>query len=300
MENAVIFDIQRFSVNDGPGIRTTVFLKGCPLRCLWCHNPESHSPNAEIMLNANKCIGCGDCVAACKQGLHSFDGQSHLIDRAGCTLCTACVSACAGAITVVGKRMSAYEVMSTVLRDRSFYDNSGGGLTLSGGEPLMHSEFALALLRAAREEGISTAIETSGFAKIETIEAVAPYVDLFLFDFKECNSQRHFSYTGVGNERILENLRRLDALGARIVLRCPIIPGYNDRAEHFYAIASLAEELSSVMWVEIMPYHPLGISKSESLGREYPVKLDSSPKPEVVAEWINAISAHTDKPVKKG
>lgn len=296
---ATVFNIQRFSVHDGPGIRTTVFIKGCPLRCLWCHNPEAYQTKPVIMLNASKCIGCGDCVSACKAGLHSFDEEKHLIDRDKCTLCAECVNACIGALTLCGKEMSADEVLAEVIRDRSFYENSGGGMTLSGGEPLAHADFSRELLKGAKEAEISTAVETSGFAPRESLDKIIPYTDLFLFDFKECDEERHRLYTGASGIPILENLRYLDALGKRIVLRCPIIPGYNDRPEHLKAIGTLAEELRSVERVDIEPYHPLGISKSEAIGQAPAVKITSLPRPETISEWISEVQKYTTKTVVK-
>ena len=296
-----IFDIQRFSVHDGPGIRTTVFLKGCPLSCLWCHNPESKSAKSEIMLHGKKCIGCLECVRACELGLHSFTEEGeHLIRRSECTLCTKCAQACVGAIEICGKDNSAEAIIETVLKDRDFYKNSGGGMTLSGGEPLMQPEFAKELLSLAKAEGINTAIETSGYASFDAIEAIIPYTDLFLWDVKETDCERHKLYTGVSNERILENLRRLSAAGASIVLRCPIIPGYNDREEHLLAIGRLAEELDGVIRVDIEPYHPLGKSKALSVGKEYPID-DSvkSPDKDKIAEWIAKVSSVTSKKVVK-
>ena len=296
----VIFNIQRFSVNDGPGIRTTVFMKGCMLNCLWCHNPESKSMKPQVFLTPRLCVGCGECIRACEKHLHSFseDGK-HLIDRAKCGLCGKCVEACVGALEMCGKEMSPEDIVKEVLKDKPFYENSGGGMTVSGGDPLFAPDFTLALLKCAKENGLHTCIETSGFARWEKIEALIPYVDLFLWDVKETDSARHEEYTGVRNELILENLRRLDAAGAKTVLRCPIIPGFNDRSEHFEGIALLAESLKNVQEINAEPYHPLGQSKSEAIGEEYALAGLTFPKEETVKEWMAAIQKGTRVEVKK-
>lgn len=308
----LVFNIQKFSINDGPGIRTTVFLKGCMLNCLWCHNPESKSAKPQLMFHENQCIGCGQCLEVCPLGLHKFteitsysaEGERsveniHVIDREKCIACGKCAEACVGALEIVGKEMTVEEVLQEVMKDKIFYDNSGGGMTVSGGEPLMHPEFTLALLKGAKEKGLHTCIETCGYARWEDVEALIPYVDLFLWDIKETDSDRHKEYTGVYNERILDNLRRLNAAGGQIVLRCPIIPGYNDREEHLKAIGALAEKLSNVQRVDVEPYHPLGKSKSRDLGKEYPLEELSFPEEEAVKEWIQRISSGTSKPVGK-
>ena len=300
MENmkSTVFDIQRFSVHDGPGIRTTVFLKGCPLNCLWCHNPESKMKYPEIMLYENLCKGCGECVGACPQKLHSFTDEGHKIDREKCARCERCASACVfGAISVSGKEMSVSEVLSEVMRDKSFYANSGGGITVSGGEPLMHIDFSCELLRAAKAEGISTAIETSGFSKWENIERISEHVDIFLWDYKETDPERHREYTGVDNSLILENLAKLDSLGKTIVLRCPIIPGLNDREDHFAGIAAVANKHPSILRVELEPYHSLGKGKATAIGREYPLEDMKSASKDDAKVWLEAISGYTDKKI---
>lgn len=295
-----VFNIQKFALNDGPGIRTTVFLKGCMLNCLWCHNPESKSPQKQLMLYKEHCFGCGKCVEVCPEALHRFrENGEHLIQRENCTGCGACETVCAGALKLVGQEMSIDEILEAVLKDLPFFKNSGGGLTVSGGEPFMQPEFTLNLLKAAKEKGLHTCIETCGYAKWEYIEAFIPYVDLFLWDVKESDAKRHKVYTGVSNERILRNLHRLNAAGANIILRCPIIPGLNDREEHFTAIAELAEELCCVQRIDIEPYHPLGKSKSESLGEKYALKQLSFPEEELVQNWIAAVAAKTSKTVQK-
>lgn len=300
MKTATVFNVQRFSLGDGPGIRTTVFMKGCPLNCLWCHNPESKNAYPELMLYPDKCIGCGSCLKVCPKGLHTIGEQGeHLIDRERCARCFACSESCVGALEAAGKEMSVEDVLTEVMKDKAFYDNSGGGMTLSGGEPLMHFDFSLALLTSAKEQGLHTCIETCGYAPWEHIEALIPYVDIFLWDVKEIDPARHKEYTGVSNERILENLRKLSAAGAEIVLRCPIIPGLNDRKEHLSGIAALAEELSGVTRVDVEPYHPLGQGKSEALGRDYPLSHLSFPENETVQGWIDTIAAGTGKTVKK-
>jgi len=298
---STVFNIQRFSVNDGPGIRTTVFLKGCMLRCIWCHNPESHSPRPQLMLYADRCIGCGKCLEVCPDGLHSFaaDG-THQIRREACSACGRCAEACVGALEIAGREMSIDEILTEVKKDSAFYAHSGGGMTVSGGEPLMQPEFTLALLKAAKESGLHTCIETCGFASEEAVLALTPYVDLFLWDVKETDSARHKEFTGVPNERILSNLRALNAAGASVVLRCPIIPGCNDRKEHLHAIAALAEELSGVQRVDVEPYHPLGKAKSESLGSTYALNELGFPPEEDVRAWIACIAEGTSKPVQKG
>lgn len=290
-----VFDIQRFCLHDGPGIRTTVFLKGCPLDCLWCHNPESKRREPQLAFDLKACIGCGDCLTACDCGAITDVG---VIEREKCTLCAECVSACTGALRVIGETADAEKIINTVLSDRAFYESSGGGMTLSGGEPLYSGELALRLLRMAKEQGIHTCLETSGFAPTEQILKIAPYVDLFLYDIKETNSSLHKKFTGVDNSLILENLRSIDSVGAKIILRCPVIPGYNDREDHFKAVGELAEEHSGVFGVEILPYHSLGRAKADSVGKDYPLDI-AAPTNDEIDAWIASISRFTHKKANK-
>lgn len=296
---ATIFNIQRFCVNDGPGIRTTVFFKGCPLRCKWCHNPESKLTKPQLMLTATRCIGCGECVKACEKGLHSFDGGSHMINRADCALCGRCVSECVGALEICGKKMSVDEVLHEVKKDKAFYDESGGGMTVSGGEPLLQHEFLTELVKRAKDEGIKTCIETCGYADWDKIRPLLQYIDIFLYDIKQIDDEKHTLFTGVSNEKILANLKRLSDSGARIIIRAPIIPGYNDDEKHLTALGELAEKHGGVIRVEVEPYHPLGKSKSDAIGTIYEIEDMSFAPDESVKEWINVISKATGKPVIK-
>ncbi len=265
--SGVVFDIQRFSIHDGPGIRTTVFLKGCPLHCAWCHNAEGLSPESVLFYNREACLHCGRCVEICPAKAHTFTEKGHSIDFSRCKKCFACARVChSKALKVIGKKMCAEEVIGEVLRDKSFFDFSGGGLTLSGGEPLMQGDFSVEIARLAKENGLSVCVETSGFAPKETVLAIAPFVDLFLFDFKISDEKVHQKYTGVSGKKILENLSLLNEMKKEIVLRCPIIPGCNDTREHYRAIARLAEETDSVTAIRLEPYHPYGLKKYEAVG----------------------------------
>lgn len=267
--NGTIFDIQRFCVHDGPGIRTTVFFKGCPLRCIWCHNPESQKKKAEIAYYPQKCIGCGGCIAVCPENCHTL-AEGHCFDRTNCIACGKCAEACvADSLELLGKTETAEKILKEVLRDRPFYQNSGGGLTVSGGEPLMQSDFLLELLKGAKSEGLHTCLETCGFSSKEVLRETAQYTDLFLFDIKETDDVRHQKLTGVPFTPILENLRYLNSLGAAIILRCPLVPEINDREEHMEKIALLAAELE-VQEVNVMAYHRLGDGKYDAIGTENP------------------------------
>lgn len=289
-----IFQIQRFSIHDGPGIRTTVFLKGCPLRCLWCHNPESVRPERHVFFSAKQCIGCGYCFSRCEHHAHQMEEGVHVLDRSLCTVCGDCIEECySGALELVGREASVEEVLTEVLKDRSFYETSGGGMTLSGGEPLSQFEFSRDLLIAARENGLHTCIETSGFAPFERLSALRKVVDLFYFDCKETDPVRHREYTGVSLAPIVENLRRLDHLGVPTVLRCPIIPGLNDREDHFNGIAALANSLQHVKEVHVLPYHPLGRGKLERLGMPDAVQDWPYPDNATVQNWIGAVAAQS-------
>lgn len=267
MDKGVIFNIQHFSINDGPGIRTTVFFKGCPLRCIWCHNPESYRSQPQLMYLADKCVGCGRCASACKNAAHKFDNGVHTVDHTFCTACGRCAEACVyNALEIVGREYSVDEVLENVLRDRKFYVTSGGGITLSGGEPFMQFNFMLSLLKKSKEAGLHVCIETSGHTQPDNIKLAAEYTDIFLYDFKESTPELHREFTGADNTLILNNLALLDRLGKNIILRCPIIPGLNLRDEHLTAIIKTANKYLSIYEIDIEGYHPLGISKNSRLG----------------------------------
>lgn len=284
-DGGYVFDVQRASLHDGPGVRTTVFLKGCPLRCVWCHNPESQSFRPELSFDASKCLSCGACAAACVRGVHRIGGDGHQISREACSGDGDCLRVChSGALKVYGKWHSTEALLEEVEKDRCYYTLSGGGLTLSGGEPTAQPEFALALLRGARERGIHTALETCGIAAWSTLARFLEVTDLFLFDYKATGNELHRRLTGTDSAPILANLERLVAAGARITLRCPMIPGVNTTDAHFDAIRALRASAQS-MSVEIIPYHTTGENKYDRLGRPRPRLSAATPSEAQVREW---------------
>ncbi|GHT80379.1 glycyl-radical enzyme activating protein [Spirochaetia bacterium] len=294
----VVFDIQRFSLQDGPGIRTTVFLKGCPLDCIWCHNPESGDPKPEIMYYPDTCIHCGECTAVCPEKRHRIGEEGHLFTRNGCIHCGACAAVCfSGALSLIGKSYTAAEVLAEVKQDEPFYRNSGGGMTLSGGEPFYQAAFALTLLSLAKQNGLHTCVETSGAAPFRVLRKALTVTDLFLFDVKETDPEKHREFTGSANTLLLDNLKRIDEAGAKTVLRCPIIPGCNDRDEHFRRLGALASGLRNVVRIDIEPYHPLGISKAAGIGKPERYTAATLPSKETTAVWAETVRKHTSVPV---
>lgn len=266
MTSGMVFDIQRFCTHDGPGIRTVVFLKGCPLSCAWCHNPESKSPSRELFYNPQLCIGCGNCVADCPSDAHTLVNGVHEFDRAKCRLSLRCAERCySGALEVVGRETSVEDVLAEVVKDRIFYEQSGGGMTLSGGEPMSQFTFTRGLLELAKSAGLHTCIETCGCGPGERFQEIAPLVDLFLWDIKDTD-ERHRASTGASLGPILENLKLVDAAGGKTILRCPMIPEANLREDHLDGIARLYGSLTNCLGVELLAYHPLGVSKRARLG----------------------------------
>jgi pyruvate formate lyase activating enzyme len=265
--SGIIFDIQRFSVHDGPGIRTLVFFKGCPLACLWCSNPESQRFAPELLFDASKCVACGGCVEACPHGATRTSGSGALYDRERCAACGACADVCpAEARTVAGRRVTAVEVVAEVVKDAPFFANSGGGVTLGGGEPLVQAEFASEILEQCRVCGIHTAIETCGHVPWSALETIMPLTDLFLYDVKHLDADAHRTQTGGDVALILSNLERLVGAGGKVTVRVPVVPGFNDTSEDIRTVAEHIARLG-VRELHLLPYHRLGESKYRLLGR---------------------------------
>ncbi|MDR2647041.1 MAG: glycyl-radical enzyme activating protein [Oscillospiraceae bacterium] len=291
-QTGLVFDVQRYCVHDGPGIRTTVFLKGCNLRCFWCHNPESYSQTQDLMFYSNKCIACGKCFELCPHSCHTIaDDGAHLIDRSKCTLCAACAKRCfAGALTMSGRMRTTADVMKTVRADAVFYRNSGGGLTVSGGEPMLQSAFVTELFQAARTEGIHTALDTAGNIDPREYDAVLPHTSLILFDLKCMDETVHKAATGVGLSRILENIRRMGRGSVPVWVRVPVILGVNATTENMRAVHRLLADLPAIKKLELLPYHNLGASKYENLGLTYKHSDMKAPSKELMAELIGCFA----------
>lgn len=275
----IVFDIERFAVHDGPGIRTLIFLKGCPLSCLWCENPESQAMHPQLMFYPDKCIGCGDCVPVCPNGANNIENNRIHYDRSQCVNCLKCVEVCPSrARERCGVSMTVDEVMEVVAKDRAFYERSGGGVTLSGGEPLVQIPFIENILKICRDDGVHTAIETTGYAGWDGLSTVIQYADLILFDVKQMDPQVHRRTTGVGNELILHNLKRIDAAAVPILARIPLVPGYNNQDENIIRTAEFLTGLRHVQAVHLLPYHNLGGYKYRLLGIRY--DLEDLEKPD--------------------
>lgn len=286
-----VYDIQRFSIHDGPGIRTIVFFKGCPLRCLWCSNPESQRTERELLYTASRCLHCGSCVAACAAGALVLGENGIAVNRYACTACDQCSAVCpTGALRITGQRMNVEQVLDAVARDNIFYEHSGGGMTLSGGEPLAQPDFALALVRGARERGIHSAVETTGWASADIIRRVLGATDLILYDIKQMDPAKHQWGTGVTNDRILDNARVAAGLGIRMIIRVPVIPGFNDTRDDLFSIGRFAQELG-LAELQLLPYHRYGVTKYASLGRDYALPDAAPPASEQIESLQRSVQA---------
>ena len=289
METGLIFNVQKYSVHDGPGIRTTVFLKGCPLCCQWCHNPESISPRREILVVEQRCVACGECRAACPFG-GSVAGPGALPPRIeSCTLCAACVDACpTGARQMIGREMTVAEVVAEVRKDRIFYEDSGGGVTISGGEPLAQPRFTIALAQALQADGLRVALDTTGLGCTEHLLAAAGFSQLVLYDLKAFDEARHQELTGATNRGILENLQALDAAHNNVWIRIPVVPGFNDDARELKKIAAYVAKLRSVKLVNLLPFHRSGLHKYERLGWRHPLDGVQAPAADAMERAADA------------
>jgi pyruvate formate lyase activating enzyme len=284
--SGVVTNVMRYSVEDGPGLRTTVFLKGCPLSCRWCHNPENQAGERQIIYREYRCIGCGECVRACPNGALALSGGLIVRSSGRCKVCGACVQACCSeAMEMVGRELTVDEVMQEVLRDVAFYEESGGGVTFSGGEPFAQPEFLVALLRRCKEEEIHTAVDTCGVVATDVLMSAVPLVDLFLYDLKLMDDGLHLHEVGVSNRLVLDNLRRLAEAGGNILIRIPVIPGINDDEENVIRTGEFISSLPNVRDVQLLPYHEAGAEKYRLLQREMNMPPTQPPGREHL-EWM--------------
>jgi pyruvate formate lyase activating enzyme len=284
----LVFNIQKYSLHDGPGIRTTVFFKGCPLNCLWCHNPEGISPQRAIVLLESRCLACGECRSACPLPAASEDCGFLPLRLADCTLCGGCVDACpSGGRQMLGATRSVAEVMAEVLKDRVFYEDSGGGVTVSGGEPLRQPQFLLALLAACRREGLHTVLDTTGFGHTRHLLAAAAMADLVLYDLKVLDDARHRQLTGVSNKTILANLHHLDREHRNIWIRMPLVPGCNADLRNLQQLAGFVRDLRHVTLVNLLPFHRTGIDKFARLGMTHALDGVQAPSAELMATAVS-------------
>ncbi len=293
MNSGTIFDIKKFAIHDGPGLRTTVFLKGCPLGCWLCHNPESQKFEPELMLRESRCDLCGDCIDVCAPIAISKNGTAVRIDRARCDLCGACADVClSGAIEIVGREVSVEDVLEEIEKDTIYYDESGGGVTFSGGEPLHQPEFLIGLLDGCKARGIRTAVDTSGNIAPNIFRRVAKRVDIFLFDLKVMDDHRHTEFTGQSNRSIHENLRWLAENDGHAIVRFPLHPGINDDAENVSAMGTFLSELPSKYPVDILPYHRIGVEKYGRLDREHKLPALEPPARELIVEVVRQLEVY--------
>lgn len=297
----IIFDIQKFALHDGPGIRTVVFLKGCPFNCVWCCNPESINPDPQLAFDENKCNNCGLCSGECPHGVLKKSNETLTVDFEACNGCGKCIDHCSKeALKIYGYESDTASILKEVMKDADYFQNSGGGITLSGGDPLFQFDFAFDLLSSAKALGLNTCVESEGYGTIEQFKRLLPVVNHFFFDYKITDDFLHKKYTGVSNQVVLENLRFLAENNADITLRCILIPGINDNEEHFRAIAKISNHYSSVKAVEIMAYHDFGSGKYRQIGKTlYPIE-SRSVSVEQANIWISRLQKLGCKNVRKG
>ena len=290
-KTAAVFEIKRFAVHDGDGIRTTVFFKGCPLKCVWCHNPEGIKFNPEVAYYEHKCIGCGECVTVCPSNAHTIKGGMHSFDREKCIGCGKCAEVCLGdALTFFGKALTVDELLPRLLEDKDFYDSSNGGVTLSGGECLIQADFCAELLKRLKENGIHTAVDTCGYVSEEALDKVIPYIDVFLYDIKAYDEAIHIKCTAGSNKRILENLKYLDSLGKDIEIRIPYVPEYN--ADQIEKIAQFLADVKHITKIRVLAYHNYAGSKYAALNMEntLPSQLPTDDELEKAKSLIKSIT----------
>ena len=289
MSTGIVFNIQKYSIHDGPGIRTTIFLKGCPFNCWWCHNPESQSPSLELIFWEDRCINCQTCLAVCPSGAIQFKDGIALTDKEKCKLCGECVKKCpTQAREIIGKKMTSGEVMKEIEKDSVFYQESGGGITFSGGEPLMQQEFLEELLQCCREKKIHIALDTSGYSSWQFLDKIRRLIDLFLYDIKIMNDEKHKKYTGISNQIILDNLEKLSLLKENVFIRIPVIPNINDDDQNIKNIGKFLEPLN-IRQVEILSYHNIGSEKYKRLGKVYSLENIQTPPKEKLLEISNIL-----------